>query len=103
MRGLRLVKTFAQQLEQHVREGQHAADRQSVAAGELLAALLRGREHREVGAEDVGRAVHQKDVVAFLEGTRCRGSRWRGNAYCGFGHGSEYRALAGGITPLAGL
>ena len=54
VRRLHFVEALAQQLEQHVGEGKHAPDRQPVAAGQLLAALLRGREHREIGAENVG-------------------------------------------------
>ena len=50
----------AQQLPQHVAEAEHGIDLQAVGlAGE--------RRQRVIGAEDVARSVHQKDVVAFLE------------------------------------
>jgi hypothetical protein len=63
--GLHAVEPLAQQLPEHVGEGQHAADRLAVGAGKAAAARLRGLEHGEIGAEHVRRPVDQEDVVAF--------------------------------------
>ena len=53
----------AQQLPQHVAEAEHRIDLQPVG-------LAVERRQRVIGAEDVARAVDQKDVVALLHGAR---------------------------------
>ena len=51
----------AQQLPQHVAEAEHGIDLQSVG-------FAVQRRQRVVGAENIGGAVNQKDMVALLEG-----------------------------------
>ncbi len=60
--GRRLAVGLAQQLPQHVAEAVHGPDRQAVR-------LARQRRQGVVGAEDVGGAVDEVDVVAGLDGT----------------------------------
>ena len=67
MRRLVLRLHVAQQLPQHVAEAEHGIDLQAVR-------LAVQRRQRVIGAENVARAVDQKDVVALLHGTR-RGER----------------------------
>src|SRR5256886_10938322 len=71
----------AQELPQHVAEAEHGIDLQPVG-------LAVERRQRVIGAENVGRAVDQKDVVAFLR--RPGEGRRAASVLCGLAwHGSD--------------
>ena len=79
---------LGEQLPQHVAEAEHGIDLQPVRlAGE--------RRQRVIGAENVGGAVHQEEVVALLERPRGRAGR-RGGGRAAFALGAGFVAGFGG-------
>ena len=75
----------AQQLPQHVAEAEHGIDLQSVG-------FAIQRRQRVVGAEDIGRAVDQEDMVAL--GGGFRGDGFRSGFWGCFRHGRNLGIFA---------
>lgn len=65
---LHVAKPFSQHLEEHVREGEHTSNRKPITAGERFPTFSCGSEHREKRTKDVGRSIHEKNMIALLQG-----------------------------------
>ena len=79
-----VLRHIPQQLPQHVAEAEHGIDLQPVG-------FAVERRQRVISAENVGRAIHQKDVVAFRGGF---GGGELGGRYGILGHGGNLGILA---------
>ena len=84
-----LLRHVAHQLPQHVAEAQHRIDLQTVG-------FAVQRRQRVIGAENIGRAIDQKDVVALCRGI---GGGRSGDRFGGFRHLPNLGRFAGNGDP----